>query len=182
MSPRIVLDINKYPNVILHTKSQVFLKEEVVDLKENAVNYKPFADMMLDTMYTNEGIGLAGPQVGWGKRVVVVDTNYKEGNEAPIILLNPELHDLKGEQLVQEGCLSFPLIQLAVKRYQEGVLRGKDFNWEDKEFYVQGLECAVWQHEIDHLDGLLFIDKVSKPRRNMALKKYRKVVKLLDNG
>lgn len=136
---------------------------------------------MLDTMYDAPGIGLAAPQVGVQKRVIVVDVARKDKGEDPnpLTLANPELvatsEDLKSWD---EGCLSLPEHYAEVTRPSRVAVRYLDENNRRREIEADGVLAVCLQHEMDHLDGILFVDHVSALKRNMILRKLRKAKKL----
>ncbi|WP_114392103.1 peptide deformylase [Oleisolibacter albus] len=133
-------------------------------------------DDMLETMYKAPGIGLAAPQVGVLERIIVVDvTDHKTETPAPLAMANPELVWSGDEmQVVQEGCLSIPEIYADVTRPRQIRVRYVDRNGEVQEMDAEGLLSTCIQHEIDHLNGVLFIDHLSSLKRNMLLRKYNK--------
>ena len=133
-------------------------------------------DDMFETMYENKGIGLAGPQVGVARRVIVVDVNDEGGGTmGPFALLNPRVVEA-GSQLDkhEEGCLSIPNVTGVVERPWHVVVEGMDRRGEPVTLEADGMLARCLQHEIDHLDGILFIDRLSPLKRNMLLRKYRK--------
>lgn len=137
-------------------------------------------DDMLETMYDAPGIGLAGPQIGVAKRIVVIDLKVRDDKTGgdPIKLVNPEIIDASDEAVTQqEGCLSIPEVFADVTR--PAWVKVKYFNEHGKEQLIEGegLMAACLQHEIDHLDGKLFIDYLSSLKRSMLLKKYKKIQK-----
>ncbi|KUG03785.1 peptide deformylase [hydrocarbon metagenome] len=117
-------------------------------------------DNMRDTLYAENGVGLAAPQIGISKRLVVIDTgdNFME-------LINPEIIDQQGEAIRSEGCLSVPGIVGIVKRAEKVVVKALDRNGEEVTLEGSGLLARAFQHEIDHLDGILFIDKAIETRK-----------------
>lgn len=132
-------------------------------------------DDMLETMYLAPGIGLAAPQVGVAKRVVVLDVRYKEGEEKnPMCLANPELVAFRDEIIWEEGCLSVPDQYEKVVRYGWVQVRGLDRNNQEIFIEAEGLLAVCLQHEMDHLDGTLFIDRISRLKREIILKKLKK--------
>jgi peptide deformylase len=131
---------------------------------------------MFETMYENKGIGLAGPQVGVAKRVIVVDVNDEAGEKlGPFALLNPRIVE-SGSDLDkhEEGCLSIPNVTGVVERPWHVVVEGLSQKGEPVTLEADGMLARCLQHEIDHLDGVLFIDRLSPLKRNMLLRKYRK--------
>lgn len=128
---------------------------------------------MFETMYDAEGIGLAGPQVGISRRVIVVDVN--EGEAKPFALVNPRVVE-SGSRLekAEEGCLSMPGLAGAVERPASVVVEGLDPDGRPVTIQAEGLLARCLQHEIDHLDGVLFIDRLSPLKRKMLLSRWRK--------
>jgi peptide deformylase len=117
-------------------------------------------DNMRDTLYAFDGVGLAAPQIGVSKRIIVVDPG-----DQYIELINPEIIEADGEQVGREGCLSVPNLWGTVKRANRVVVRGLNREAEPVEYEATELLARAFQHEIDHLDGVLFIDKASDLRR-----------------
>jgi peptide deformylase len=131
------------------------------------------ADMM-ETMYAEDGVGLAGPQVGEGVRVIVVDP-HEEGTSA-LALVNPAIVASGGEpSRREEGCLSLPGLSDVVERSSTVVVEGLNREGERVRIEAEGLLARILQHEIDHLDGILFIDRVSPLKRKMLLSKWQKI-------
>jgi len=135
-------------------------------------------DDMLETMYAAPGIGLAAVQVGVAKRVLVVDASGKEEPAAPLFLINPELVWTGDETIrCEEGCLSLPEQYAEVERFAEARIRYIDYDGEAQELLATGLLSTCIQHEMDHLEGILFIDHLSSIKRNMILRKLVKARK-----
>jgi peptide deformylase len=131
-------------------------------------------DDMFETMYDAHGIGLAGPQVGISRRVIVVDVN-EEGSH-PFALLNPRIVESgQRSEKGEEGCLSIPGVSAMVERPMTVVVEGLDRDGKPMRMEADGMLARCLQHEIDHLDGVLFIDRIGPLKRNMLLKKYRKL-------
>ncbi|HYB11765.1 MAG TPA: peptide deformylase [Alphaproteobacteria bacterium] len=138
-------------------------------------------DDMLETMYTAPGIGLAAPQVGVAKRVIVVDCSKDEDKPAPYCMANPEVLWTSEEQAsYEEGCLSLPDQYAPVTRPARCRVRYRDAQNEMRETEFEGLLATCVQHEIDHLDGVLFVDHISALKRGMILRKLQKTKKLKD--
>ena len=132
-------------------------------------------DDMLETMYAAPGIGLAAPQVGIARRVIVVDIAREEEERAPYLMANPEVVHLSEELAsYEEGCLSLPEHYAEVTRPAEATICYLDENNERREIEVEGMLATCIQHEIDHLDGILFVDHISKLKRDMIIKKLVK--------
>jgi peptide deformylase len=129
---------------------------------------------MFETMYDARGIGLAAPQIGLSQRLIVVD--LKEDDSQPMALLNPSILELGGaKDRVEEGCLSIPGVAATVERPVTCVVEALDAKGQPVRIQADGMLARCLQHEIDHLDGILFIDRLSPIKRNMLLKKYRKL-------
>jgi peptide deformylase len=135
---------------------------------------RKLAQDMLDTMYENDGVGLAAPQVGVSKRMMVIDTSDKEETRKPIVFINPVIVEKQGELVGLEGCLSFPGVFFEVKRANRIVVRYQNVAGKDMKMEAEGnLLCRAIQHEIDHLDGELFVDKaLSKLAADLELTKH----------
>jgi len=128
---------------------------------------------MFDTMYAEEGVGLAAPQVGVGHRVIVVDP--RDDAIRPFALVNPDIVEASEEtERDEEGCLSLPGLKDMVERPSRVVVTGWNADGEPRRIDADGLLARVLQHEVDHLDGILFIDRVSPLKRRMMLKKWEK--------
>lgn len=122
------------------------------------------AENMLETMYTHNGVGLAAPQVGVSKRMIVVDCG-EEFNDKPVVLLNPEVVAVDGKQVGDEGCLSFPELYMEVERPMTCTVRYRDLAGQEQEMTGSDLLARCFLHEIDHLNGALFIDFVRESQR-----------------
>jgi peptide deformylase len=124
---------------------------------------------MLETMYENHGVGLAAPQVGVSRRLFVCD----DGETGPLAMANPELVDFEDEQNGEEGCLSLPGIYFDVDRALRVTARGTDVRGKPLELRGEGMLARIFQHEVDHLNGILFIDRLPKEERREALRQMR---------
>ena len=132
-------------------------------------------DDMLETMYAAPGVGLAAPQVGIASRVIVVDIAREGEERSPYRMANPEVIRLSEELAsYEEGCLSLPEHYSEVTRPSEATIRYLDENNERREVEVEGMLATCIQHEIDHLDGILFVDRISRLKRDMIIKKLVK--------
>jgi len=140
---------------------------------------RSLASDMCEVMYDEPGIGLAATQVGEGVRLIVVDTEWKEehGVKNPLILVNPELSEHEGEVLWKEGCLSVPEFEAEVKRAERVTMRALDLDGKEVEIRADGLQAVCFQHEVDHLDGILFIDRISRLKRSLYVAKRKKQLK-----
>jgi peptide deformylase len=126
-------------------------------------------------MYAAPGVGLAAPQVGVSERLIVLDVRNKEGTTGLITLINPEIIEAEGRVVEEEGCLSLPGITENVARAERVLVRGHDLEEREREIEAEGLLAVALQHEIDHLEGILFIDRVSRLKRGIIQRKIRKL-------
>ena len=131
---------------------------------------------MLDTMYAAPGVGLAAPQVGISRRLIVLDCSPKEGDRNPLVAVNPEIVGAEGECCEEEGCLSVPEYYAKVPRREKVRVRFQDLDGTPREIEADGLWAICLQHEIDHLDGILFVDRLSPLKRGLFRKKYQKII------
>jgi peptide deformylase len=130
---------------------------------------------MIETMYAAPGIGLAAPQIGVAARILVIDLSVgKRGGEI-ITLVNPEFVEREGMQLEEEGCLSVPGFNATVARPARAVVRGFDREGIERTVEGTGLLARALQHEIDHLDGMLFLDRLRGIKRDVMVRKIRKL-------
>ena len=131
---------------------------------------------MIEVMYDEPGIGLAAPQVGASIRLFVIDTEWsdEEVGKNPMVVLNPEISEREGRITWEEGCLSVPDYTAIVERDARITLRGMDLDGNPIEETVEGLRAVCIQHEVDHLDGVLFIDRISRLKRSLYVKKRKK--------
>ncbi|MGU3575911.1 peptide deformylase [Brucellaceae bacterium C25G] len=137
-----------------------------------------FADDMFETMYDAPGIGLAAIQVGEPIRLVVVDLAREGDEKAPHIFVNPKIvHSSDERSVYEEGCLSIPEYYAEVERPAIVRVEYQDIKGNRQEMEVDSLMATCIQHEIDHLDGVLFIDHISKLKRDMVIKKFKKIAK-----
>lgn len=150
------------------------LKQPTKKVTRFDASTRKLAQDMLDTMYENDGVGLAAPQVGVSKRMMVIDTSDKEDTRKPIVFINPVIVEKQGELVGMEGCLSFPGVFFEVKRANRIVVRYQNVAGKDMKMEAEGnLLCRAIQHEIDHLDGELFVDKaLSKLAADLELTKH----------
>jgi len=133
-------------------------------------------DRMFEIMYEEEGVGLAAPQAGSNERIMVLDVPEEEDLPAfRGVVANPEILDRKGEQRGEEGCLSFPGIREDITRYDSIRVRARNEKGEPFTFEAKGLLSRAVQHELDHLDGILFIDRMSPVRRRLLAKKLKRI-------
>lgn len=165
-----VLKLYEYPDEVLRQKCE---KVSKVDDE-----LRRFLDDMLETMYVDKGCGLAAPQVGVTKRIVVIDDNPSDEDKSarrPMYLVNPEIIWRSEEKvLFNEGCLSLPDQRAEVERHERVRVHYIDYNGNEQEILADDLLAIILQHEIDHLDGILYIDHLSRLKRTRLLNKLSK--------
>jgi peptide deformylase len=132
---------------------------------------------MWQTMYSAKGVGLAAPQIGFGKRVSVIDISAGEDETKRLVIINPEIIQSEGLQTGEEGCLSLPGFREPVARANDVLVRAKNEKGEDVELRGQELLARAFQHEIDHLNGVLFINHLSALKRDIIRRKIKKLQK-----
>ena len=164
-----ILEIVKYPEPVLERPA-----EPVTEFNEEL---RKFVDDMFESMYAAKGIGLAAPQVAVSKRITVIDLSFKEKPADKIVLINPEIILREGKQYEEEGCLSLPDIREKVSRAAKVKVRAQDASGKWFELEGEELLSRAFQHEIDHLDGILFFKRVSALKRDLILRKIRKLQK-----
>jgi peptide deformylase len=135
------------------------------------------AKNMIETMYSSPGIGLAAPQIRLNIRLATIDLSVGEEPNKLIIICNPEILETEGEQKSDEGCLSVPDFSDTVTRPMRMVVRGQDLHGEEINFDAEGLLARCISHEIDHLNGILFIDRLSPLKRSLIRNKIKKLSK-----
>ena len=142
---------------------------------------KNLMDDMLETMYAAPGIGLAAVQVGVLKRIIVIDLSKDGQKKDPLFIVNPQI-TFKSEEIIsyEEGCLSIPNQFAEVKRPSSCKVNFLDYNGKKREINADGLLATCVQHEVDHLNGVLFIDHLSKLKKDIIIKKTKKQVKEID--
>jgi peptide deformylase len=164
-----VHQIVKYPDPVLSKKGA-----PVTDFGPELAQ---FVQEMWASMYAAHGIGLAAPQIGVSKRITVIDVSFKERPDERLVLINPEIIAREGKQFEEEGCLSLPEIREKVQRSARVRVRAQDINGEFFEAEGEELLSRAMQHEIDHLDGVLFIDRISTLKRDLVKRRIRKLQK-----
>ncbi|MGA7832159.1 MAG: peptide deformylase [Terracidiphilus sp.] len=162
-----ILKIVKYPDPVLSRPG-----EPVTEF--NAKLRKLVADMF-ETMYDGMGIGLAAPQVGVSKRLLVIDLSVGKEPKDKLVLINPEIIFKEGKLYEEEGCLSFPEIREKVSRHARVRIRAQDEKGKWFEMDGEDVLSRCFQHEIDHVDGMLFIFRMSALKRDLVLRKIRKL-------
>ncbi len=151
------------------------LHERAEDVGEITPEIQKLIDDMIETMYAAPGIGLAAPQVGVSLRIFVIDLSVGRKASDLMVFVNPEFLELDGMQLEEEGCLSVPGFNATVARPTRAVVRGLDRSGELRTVEGTDLLARAFQHEMDHLDGKLFLDRVRGIKRDLIVKKIRRL-------
>ena len=161
------------PNKILRTKSTLVDKVDK--------DLQILMDDMLETMYAAPGIGLAAIQIGVAKRIIVLDIAPKDSPRNPMYFINPEIvQKSENHSTYEEGCLSVPGQFAEIDRPEKCHIKYLDYNGEKKEIKAEGMLATCIQHEMDHLEGILFIDYLSKLKKTMIIKKLSKQKKTIE--
>jgi len=163
----LIYPIVKYGDPVLETPAETIL--------EFNDELRKLADDMFESMYAAHGVGLAAPQIGIGKRIVVIDVTFKEDPNARMVLINPEIVKTEGRQRSSEGCLSLPDFREEVTRANVVTVRAQDLDGKWFESTGEGLLARAFLHETDHLNGKLFITHVSALKRDLIRRKVRKL-------
>ncbi len=163
-----------YPDPVLRVAAK-----RIEDIDERVVR---LAEDMAETMYTAPGVGLSAPQVGVSERLITVDVRHPKGAKELITLVNPEIVETEGQVVNEEGCLSLPGIHENVTRAEQVLVRGYDLDERQREIEASGLLARVLQHEIDHLEGVLLIDRISRLKRGIIQRKLRKMMQKAEEG
>ena len=159
----------KWPDPVLAKRG------EEVTVFDDAL--KTLVDEMFESMYIAQGIGLAAPQIALSKRIAVIDVSFKKNPSDKIALINPQIIHAEGKQVEEEGCLSLPEIREKVSRAEFVKVKAQDVTGQWFEVEGEELLSRALQHEIDHLDGVLFIDRISRLKRELVLRKIKKMQK-----
>ena len=163
------------------TEPNKILREKSLSVDNVDKDIQILMDDMLETMYAAPGIGLAAIQVGIPKRIIVLDIKQKEGEKNPIYLVNPEIIEKsKNNSTYEEGCLSVPGQFAEIDRPDKCHIKYLDYYGEKKEIKAEGMLATCIQHEMDHLEGILFIDYLSKLKKTMIIKKLSKQKKAIE--
>ena len=164
-----ILEIVKYPDPVLQRVA------EPVTVFDDAL--QKLIDDMFESMYAAKGIGLAAPQVGISKQITVIDLSFAKEPSDKLVLINPEITFREGRQYEDEGCLSLPEIREKVSRSAKVRVRAQNATGEWYELDGEELLARAFQHEIDHLHGILFFARVSMLKRDLLMRKIRKLQK-----
>lgn len=159
-----IREIKKYPEPVLRKKAE--------PVKEFDETLQKLIDDMVETMYAAPGLGLAANQVGVLKQVLVIDVGTDEEKSSLMALVNPEIVMMEGENESEEGCLSIPDYTTIVKRAEKVKVKCLDRQGEPLEIEGEGLLAKALQHEIDHLNGILFVDRIGRVKKEFFKKRY----------
>ena len=165
-----IYKIVKYGDPVLETPAQPVTEFGTDELRD-------LVDSMFETMYAAKGLGLAAPQIALSQRLAVIDPSAGEDPSARLVLINPEFLDKQGKQVGEEGCLSIPGFREDVARAMKVRVRARNVEGESFELDAEELLARAIQHEIDHLNGVLFISHVSMLKRVLIKRKIRKLSK-----
>ncbi len=160
-----VLDILKYPDPALKS-----ISEKITEIDPPLLS---FIKDIVDTMRASAGVGLAAPQLGRLQRVIAIDVTPKNPGAGLIVLINPQIISAAGSKAAREGCLSIPEYTANIKRAADVTVKGITPDGREAEIASTGLEAVALQHEIDHLDGILFIDRIANMKRDLFKRKLR---------
>ena len=163
---------NKKTEIILY--GHPILRKKALEINNITGEIKEIAEKMIYAMHTAPGIGLAAPQINESIRLITVDLSVGENKEDLIVLVNPKIISQEGQDLLEEGCLSIPGINEKVSRSFRVDCVGYDLNQKEKRMEAEGLLARVILHEIDHLNGKLFIDHLSPLKKSIIRKKLEK--------
>jgi len=164
-----IREIKKFPEPVL--------KKKTAPVTAFDEDLQRLIDDMVETMYAAPGVGLAAPQVGVSKRLAVIDISSREEQYPLIVIINPSILKSEGEIEFEEGCLSIPEYTAKVTRAEQIIVSCMDREGKDVEIEAGGLLAIAIQHEIDHLDGFLFIDRISPIKRAFFKKRCKKIAR-----
>ncbi len=159
-----VLPIKTFPEKVL--------KEKTAPVTEFDADLQKLIDDMIETMYSAPGVGLAANQVGISRQLLVIDASSRDEGSSLIVLINPEIVCSEGSEDSEEGCLSLPEYTTVIKRANKVKVKGLDREGEPVEIESDGFLAKVLQHEIDHLNGMLLIDRIGRIKREFFNKRY----------
>jgi len=165
-----VYPIVRFGNPLLEREAETVTEFDTPELHK-------FIDDMFESMYAAKGVGLAAPQIGAARKIAVIDTSVGEKPEEKLVLINPKILKLEGKQTGEEGCLSIPGFREQVSRAKRATIRAQDIKGQWYEKTGEDLLARAFQHEIDHLNGRLYIKHISALKRDLIKRKVRKLVK-----
>ena len=138
-------------------------------------------DSMIETMYSASGLGLAANQVGVSSDLFVIDVGIEKEKRDPVVIINPVITASEDEIMAEEGCLSIPEVFAEVKRSQRVEVKGYDLKGNELRYEAEGFLARAFQHEMDHLNGVLFWDNLSKVKRDILQRKFKKKLKAIES-
>jgi peptide deformylase len=156
------------------------LAQKAAPINEIDDTVRQLALDMAETMYAAPGVGLAAPQVGVSQRLIVLDCSGSDEEPLLITAVNPEIVEAEGESFEEEGCLSVPGYYCKIKRSAEVTVRYLDIDGTQQTLATEGLLAVAFQHEIDHLNGKLFVDYLSPLKRGLFKKRYKKILEQME--
>ncbi len=159
-----LLEIKKYPDAVLQQKTEPVSKYDA--------ELQKLIDDMIETMYAAPGVGLAANQVGVSRQLAVVDVSARDGESSLMVLINPEIVCIEGEEAYEEGCLSLPDYTTVIKRAMKVTVKGTNRHQLPVEIEAEGILARALQHEIDHLNGVLLIDRIGRIKKEFFKKRY----------
>ena len=165
------LRIVHYPEPVLLTVGKPVAEQDFGDALEKVV------EEMFETMYKSGGVGLAAPQIGLSQRFFVMDVPDEDGKPNKLAFFNPEITRVEGEQVGDEGCLSFPGLYQVVKRDMRVIVKAQDVRGSAFELDLDGLAARCVLHETDHCDGIVFLDRMTSLKRELAKRKIKRLQK-----
>jgi peptide deformylase len=165
-----IYPIVKFGNPVLETPAETITEFDTPELNR-------FLDDMFESMYAAKGVGLAAPQIGFSRRIAVIDTSVGEDPSQRLVLINPEIIRVDGAQTEEEGCLSIPGFREMVRRSKKVTVRAQDAKGKTFEQTGEGLLARAFLHETDHLNGKLYIHRISTLKRDLIRRKIRKLQK-----
>jgi peptide deformylase len=163
-----IYPIVKYGDPVLEQQAETITEFDTPELNK-------LIEDMWESMYAAHGVGLAAPQIGISKRIAVIDVTFKEDPESKLVLINPEIIRLEGKQSQSEGCLSIPEFRENVTRAKKATIKAQDAKGNWYEETGEELLARAFQHEIDHLNGKLYIHRISGLKRDLMRRKIRKL-------
>lgn len=161
-----ILEVKTFPDKVLRKKA-----EPVTTINEPI---RRLLDDMVQTMHASRGVGLAAPQVGVSKRIIVIDTSVGEDDGMVLKVINPEIIASEGEQMEEEGCLSIPGEYEPIRRAEKVTVQAMDLDGNTYTLEAEGFLSRIFQHEIDHLNGVLFIDRLPSFKRDTVKKTIKR--------
>jgi peptide deformylase len=166
--------------IITYPDSVLREKVEPVTIFDSSI--RELAHDLIETMYAAPGAGLAANQIGISRSVVVIDISKNKEEKKPLVLINPEIIEKEGCQIDEEGCLSVIELTAKVERHKKLLVKAQDLDGKNWEFPAEDFFARVIQHELDHLNGILFIDRISTLKRTLYKKRLKKILQAQEEG